>query len=159
MSKKAEQVEYDSANLSSDERELETDFTVREALRPPAFWLLMFVQLSCSVSTVSLATHLLPKLTDIGMSLASSGIVVLTSTVMAIPSQLTSGYLADRIPKPPMIFVLLCLQATSLVVIALAGSVSASGSFFKLGIKAMLPGFNEQIKNHDKLITKKSFNI
>tara|TARA_Y100000817_G_C16843060_1_gene538912 strand:+ start:975 stop:1889 length:915 start_codon:yes stop_codon:yes gene_type:complete len=30
--------------------------------------------------------------------------------------------------------------------IALAGSVSASGSFYKLGIKAMLPGFNEQIK-------------
>lgn len=125
----AEQVEYDSANLSSDERELETDFTVREALRTPAFWLLMFVQLSSSVSTVSLATHLVPKLTDIGMSLASSGIVVLTSTVMAIPSQLTAGYLADRIRKPPMIFVLLCLQATSLVVIALAGSVTTAYVF------------------------------
>ena len=30
--------------------------------------------------------------------------------------------------------------------IALAGSVSASGSFYKLGIKAMIPGFREQIK-------------
>ena len=30
--------------------------------------------------------------------------------------------------------------------IALAGSVSASGSFYKYGIKAMIPGFNEQIK-------------
>ena len=30
--------------------------------------------------------------------------------------------------------------------IALAGSVSASGSFYKLGIKAMIPGFKEQIK-------------
>jgi len=30
--------------------------------------------------------------------------------------------------------------------VALAGSVSASGSFYKLGLKAMIPGFNEQIK-------------
>ena len=30
--------------------------------------------------------------------------------------------------------------------IALAGSVSASGSYYKLGIKAMIPGFNEQLK-------------
>ena len=30
--------------------------------------------------------------------------------------------------------------------IALAGSVSASGSFYKLGIQAMIPGFKEQIK-------------
>ncbi len=30
--------------------------------------------------------------------------------------------------------------------IAIAGSVSASGSFYRLGIKAMIPGFNEQLK-------------
>ena len=30
--------------------------------------------------------------------------------------------------------------------IALAGSVSASGSYYKLGVKAMIPGFNEQLK-------------
>ena len=30
--------------------------------------------------------------------------------------------------------------------IAIAGSVSASGSFYKLGIKKMIPGFNEQLK-------------
>ena len=30
--------------------------------------------------------------------------------------------------------------------IAIAGSVSASGSFFKLGIKTMIPNFNEQLK-------------
>ena len=30
--------------------------------------------------------------------------------------------------------------------IALAGSVSASGSFYKLGVKAMIPGFNQQLK-------------
>ena len=30
--------------------------------------------------------------------------------------------------------------------IAIAGSVSASGSFYKLGIKAMIPNFNEQLK-------------
>ena len=114
---------------SGPEAEAETDFTLREALGTPAFWLLVLVQLSSSVSTVSLATHLVPKLTDIGMSLGNSAIVVLTSTVIAIPAQLVVGYLADRIPKPPMIFLMLTLQATSLVVIALAGSVTTAYVF------------------------------
>ena len=31
--------------------------------------------------------------------------------------------------------------------VALAGSVSASGSFFRYGIESLIPGFNEQNKN------------
>jgi MFS family permease len=107
----------------------EPDFTVREALRTPAFWLLMLVQLSSSVATVSLATHLVPKLTDIGMSLGNAGIVVLTSTAIAVPSQFVFGYIADRFSKPPIIFALLALQATSLIVIAMADSVATAYLF------------------------------
>ena len=101
----------------------EPDFTLRAALATPAFWLLILVQVSSSSSTVALATHLVPKLTDIGMSLGSAGFVVMTSTVVALPSQFLFGYLADRYAKPPIIFGLLILQATSLAVIALADSV------------------------------------
>ena len=101
----------------------EPDFTVRQALATPAFWLLILVQVSSSSSTVALATHLVPKLTDFGMSLGSAGFVVMTATVVALPSQFLFGYLADRYAKPPIIFGLLVLQASSLAVIALADSV------------------------------------
>ena len=107
----------------------EPDFTVREALATPVFWLLILVQVSSSSSTVALATHLVPKLTDFGMSLGSAGFVVMTWTVVALPSQFLFGYLADRFAKPPIIFGLLILQATSLVVIALADNVVEAYAF------------------------------
>ena len=107
----------------------EPDFTVRQALATPAFWLLILVQVSSSSSTVALATHLVPKLTDIGMSLGSAGFVVMTATVVALPSQFLFGYLADRYAKPPIIFGLLILQASSLAVIALADSVAQAYVF------------------------------
>ena len=107
----------------------EPDFTVREALSTPAFWLLIMVQVSSSSSTVALATHLVPKLTDFGMSLGSAGIVVLTSTAVALPSQFAFGYLADRFSKPLIIFGLLILQASSLIVLAHADSVPVAYVF------------------------------
>ena len=107
----------------------EPDFTVREALATPVFWLLILVQVSSSSSTVALATHLVPKLTDFGMSLGSAGFVVMTWTAVAIPSQFLFGYLADRYSKPPIIFGLLILQAASLLVIALADNVAQAYVF------------------------------
>ncbi len=107
----------------------EPDFTVREALRTPAFWLLILVQISSSSSTVSLSTHLVPRLTDSGMSLSSAGLVVMTATVVALPSQFLFGFLADRFSKPPIIFGLLIVQASSIVVIALADGVAAAYVF------------------------------
>ena len=107
----------------------EPDFTVREALSTPAFWLLIMVQVSSSSSTVSLATHLVPKLTDFGMSLGSAGIVVLTSTAVALPSQFAFGYLADRVSKPLIIFGLLILQGSALVVLAMADSIPTAYVF------------------------------
>ncbi|MCE2464721.1 MAG: MFS transporter [Dehalococcoidia bacterium] len=101
----------------------EPDFTAREALRTRAFWIIAFVHLSSSVAIVSLALHLVPKLTDMGMSLSSAGIVVLTYTAIALPSQTVAGYVADRMPKTAAIFVFIAFQAAGIMVIALADSV------------------------------------
>jgi MFS family permease len=101
----------------------ESEFTARQALRTRVFWTLTIVHLSSSVSIVSLALHLAPKLTDMGMSLTSAGIVVLTYTAIAIPTQFVAGYLADRMPKPPLIFVFLMLQSSAMVIIAIAQNV------------------------------------
>ena len=98
----------------------EPDFTPKEALRTPAFWILTIVHLSSTVSIVTLALHLVPKIVDMDESPVTAGMVVLTYTLIALPTQFVAGYLADRLPKPPLIFVFLMLQAMSLVVIALA---------------------------------------
>ncbi len=120
----------------------EPDFTARQALATPAFWILTIVHLSSSVSIVTLALHLVPKLTDMGMSLPAAGIVVLTYTAIALPSQFVSGWFADRLPKPPVISLLLLFQASSILVIAQAQNVQMAYLFavlYGIGFGGRIP--------------------
>ena len=101
----------------------EPDFTVSQALRTPAFWIVTIVHMSSTLSIVALSVHLVPKLTDMGLSLSGAGVVVLSYTAVALPFQFLSGYLADKMPKPPVIFFYLTVQAAALVVIAFADNL------------------------------------
>ena len=96
------------------------EFTARQALHTPAFWFFTLVHISSNIALVTLMVHLLPKLTDLGMSLSMAGLVVATYTGVALPVQFLSGYLADRLPKPQLIFGFLFIQSISMIVIALA---------------------------------------
>ena len=109
-----------TAKKPSTETDDEPEFTARQALATPAFWILTIVHLSSTVSIVTLALHLVPKLTDMGLTLSGAGIVVLTYTAIALPSQFVAGFLADRLPRPPLIFAFLILQASSMMIIAFA---------------------------------------
>lgn len=96
----------------------EPEFTAMQALRTRAFWILTIVHMSSSVSIVTLALHLAPKLTDMGMSLSGAGTIVLIYTVLALPTQFVAGWLADRMPKPPLIFFFILLQGIAIMLIA-----------------------------------------
>ena len=102
----------------------EIDFTPRQALKTRAFWILTVVHLSSTASIVSLSLHLSPKLVDMGMSLTEAASFVTLYTAFAIPSQMMAGFLADRLPKPPILTVLLLIQSVSLVILALADTVA-----------------------------------
>ena len=106
--------------LTEDE---EPDFTARQALRTPVFWILTIMQVASSIAIVTLALHLVPKLTDMGMTLSGAGTVVLTYTIVALPSQFLSGYFADRLPKTLMIAIFLAIQGIAITIIAFADSV------------------------------------
>ena len=107
-------------------KEPEPSFTLREALRTRSFWFIAIAHIASAVPIVTLSIHLVPKLTDIGLSLSMAGVIVATSTIIAIPFQFLSGYLGDRIPKPPLIFFFLTIQSASLLVIAQAQSLSGA---------------------------------
>ncbi len=98
----------------------EPEFTAKQALRTRAFWALTIVHLSSSISIVTLALHLAPKLTDMGFSLSGAAVIPIVYTLIALPSQFLAGYIADRFPKPIVTFVFLMFQATSILVIAFA---------------------------------------
>ena len=104
--------------------EREIDFTPKQALKTRAFWILTVVHLSSTASIVSLSLHLSPKLVDLGMTLTGAATIVTWTTAFAIPAQMAAGFMADKLPKPPILTGLLLLQAVSLVILAMADSVS-----------------------------------
>ena len=101
----------------------EPDFTAIQALRTPAFWMLTIAQVASSVAIVTLALHLVPKLTDTGMSPPAAAFVQTASTLVALPAQFISGYFADRLPKTIMIAFFMFVQAVGILVISLFDSV------------------------------------
>ncbi len=110
----------EAENEAVEEDIQEPDFTARQALRTPVFWILALVHMTSTISIVTLAIHLVPKLTDMGFTLSSASLVVLLFTLIALPTQFLAGYLGDRLPKPPVLVLFLLLQASALVVIAVA---------------------------------------
>lgn len=120
----------------------EPDFTARQALRTPVFWILAVVHMTSTISIVTLAVHLVPKLNDMGFSLTQAGLVVIAYTCVAIVTQFVAGYLGDRLPKPPLIFGFLLLQAASLFVLATAEAKPLAlvfGLLYGLGIGGRVP--------------------
>ncbi len=107
-------------NASADD---EPEFTAMQALRTRAFWILTIVHMSSSVSIVTLALHLAPKLTDMGMSLSGAGTIVLIYTILALPTQFVAGWLADRMPKPPLIFFFIFLQGIAIMLVAVTDQI------------------------------------
>ena len=105
------------------EADTEPEYTAWQALKTPAFWIVTIVHMSSTLSLVALSVHLSPKLVDAGMSLTGAGVVIFAYTLIALPMQFFSGYIADRMSKPPLICFFLLTQSVALVVIAYAESV------------------------------------
>ncbi len=99
------------------------DMTLRQALRTASFWIIAVARLASVVSIVSLAVHLVPKLTDAGMSLVAANFIVLLYTAAAMPAGLVAGYLADRTSNVLVLFVCMLLQAVAVAVIAVGDSL------------------------------------
>ena len=132
-----------SADEGITEADAEPEFTARQAMRDPC---LLDTRPGCTwtstISIVTLAIHLVPKLTDIGFSLSGASVVVLTYTAAALATQFVAGYLGDRLPKPPLIFVFFMFQATSLAVIAFADQAYMAYIFaglYGIGIGGRIP--------------------
>lgn len=135
------------ANSSSTEdtasqEEIDPEFTAKQALKTPAFWILTVVHLSSTVSIVTLSIHLVPAIVDMGNSLSTAASVVLFYTLVALPSQFFFGYIADRVSKPPLIFLCLLLQGLSLGVIAFADELYMAfifGLLYGIGFGGRIP--------------------
>ena len=123
-------------------REEEDSFTVREALRTTAFWTITFAHGCSSLAAVTVAVHIIPAMTDIGMSLTMAGIVVLVYGVIGGVFQVVGGFIGDRLPKPVVIAVFVAIQGTGMLVVATIHTIPGAFLFavlFGIGFGGRIP--------------------
>ncbi len=110
------------------------DFTVRQALRAPAFWYITFGHSLSSMLNAALTVHLILMLTDQDLSLQMASFV--WSVIMATGAvfQLIGGYLGDRLSKRLVLFVCGTVQAAGFAGFALAALTDTPEIVFLFGV-------------------------
>ena len=103
-----------SGSSTQSDSEDVPDMTPRQALKTVSFWVIAVARLTSVVSIVSLSVHLVPKLTDSGISLITANFVVTLYTFVAFLTGFLAGYLADRSSKVIVLFVCMLLQALAM---------------------------------------------
>ncbi|MFC1953531.1 MFS transporter [Chloroflexota bacterium] len=84
----------------------EIEFTTKQAMRTPAYWFLILSQIGPGLTIGALMLHIIPLLTDMGISPAKAATMVTVSSLSSPAARLLSGYLTDRIGKYYLRFVL-----------------------------------------------------
>jgi sugar phosphate permease len=123
----------------------EVEFTLRQALRTRAYWLLIAAVSVRMVGFSAILTHGVPFLTDMGFepvkAAALLGIIILTST----PTRLIGGFLMDRIQTRYLRFLMagaFLLQAVGIVAFLLDQTIAMIYVFlilFWVGVGIALP--------------------
>ena len=111
-----------------------SDFTVRQALRTPAFWYITFGHSLSSMLNAALTVHLILMLTDQDLSLQMASFV--WSVIMATGAvfQLIGGYLGDRLSKRLVLFVCGTVQAAGFAGFALVAFTETPEIAFLFGV-------------------------
>ena len=97
----------------------EVEFTVRQAVRTPSYWLLMAAQASHAMAMPAISIHAIPFLTDIGIDPLMAAGMLSMMLFVGLPLRFIGGLLADRVPKNYLRFILggaYLLQAVGLVI-------------------------------------------
>ncbi len=77
----------------------ETEFTLRQAMRTRAYWILVAVYAFQMVIAGGLTIHCIPFLTDMGIQPALAGSMMGIMIFSTIPTRFLSGFLADRVKR------------------------------------------------------------
>ena len=88
----AKGIEY-AANIQ------ETEFTLKEAMKTTAFWMLIIANSCGTIVQWGFILHCIPFITDMGVSPTAAGGMMAMMIFFTIPSRFFSGFFADRIPK------------------------------------------------------------
>ncbi|MFC2069819.1 MFS transporter, partial [Chloroflexota bacterium] len=80
----------------------EDEFTLRQAMRTPAFWLILFAISGHAAVFGGFNVHCIPFLTDRGIEATAAGAMMSLMIFFTIPSRFVGGIIADKVSKARM---------------------------------------------------------
>lgn len=108
----------------------EYDFTLREALRTRAFWLLAVGSAIGNLGMGAVQVHLFLHLEQgVGLERTTAALVWTVASLSNIPSRLVAGFLGDRLPKNLMVGFATSLMAVSVFVLGVANTVQLAFAY------------------------------
>ena len=99
------------------------DFTARQSIRTSAFWFITFGHGLSSMLFVTLTVHLIPLLTDQGLSLQTAAYIWSVMMVAGAVFQPIGGYVGDRIPINVAAFAFTILQTVGFFLVVFVNNV------------------------------------
>jgi cyanate permease len=84
----------------------EFEFTVRQAFKTRALWMLIVGYISFEVFISLLFTHCIPLLTDMGFSPVGAAGVMAVTNIIGLPFRFGAGFLADHVRKERLRFLM-----------------------------------------------------
>ncbi|MBM11015.1 MAG: MFS transporter [Chloroflexi bacterium] len=108
---------------------VEDGLTATEALRTPAFWLIAFGHGFTSMVIIAIMAHLGLLMVDKGFEIQDAAFVVTIYTAVAMGFQLVGGYVGGRIPVRFALAFFTSLQASGVVVLVFADTMTMFYAF------------------------------
>lgn len=97
------------------------DYTAREAVRTPAFWLIALGHGSALLVVSAVLVHMVVHVTErLGYTLAQAATVVALMTVVQVLGQVGGGWAGDRVSKRGLVVVCMLAHAVALLLLAWA---------------------------------------
>jgi MFS family permease len=121
-----EKVNYVVAGQEYAESFGEIEFTLRQALKTRAFWILVGYNLLYSFFWASIGIHQIPHLTDMGIDPVSAATVLGFMVLMSAPGRLVGGYFCDKLNINKIKYILIfgySLQAVGMFILIKASDL------------------------------------
>jgi sugar phosphate permease len=84
----------------------EIEFTLRQAMRTPTYWLLMLVSAGYGLVIPVMNIHAVPLITDMGVNPLKAAVVIGAMSASNMPGMLIAGLVSDRVKKQHLRFIL-----------------------------------------------------
>jgi sugar phosphate permease len=92
----------------------QADFTLKQAMRTPAFWMIILATTTRVAVYNAITVHFIPILVWRGVSEQRAAALLAAMALMSLPSHLLVGWVADYVSKPKLMGVCMAIGAGSI---------------------------------------------